>query len=212
MFIQEAPETINQLSSSCERLTTAFHFNGELQQVVFHLLPVNACCARTTGPSSVPIREEALLSSRSLPNNSDVFASFKDSVGGLLPGDCKVTGKRATNTLLPPARSAKPAQPIGARVWCLAAPNVPPHPPTKKPAHRHVRCARPTHLVNTAVSKNTNPSLRIRENITRNRCRFPGLNMSDVLPYSNSLWTSSLVYHDIILQGRINTLPIENRS
>ena len=58
MLIQEAPETINELSSSCERLTTVFHRKGELQQVVFHLTPATACCARTTGRSSVPIREE----------------------------------------------------------------------------------------------------------------------------------------------------------
>ena len=58
MLIQEAPKTSNEPSSSCERPTTVFHRKGGLQQVVFHLIPANACCARTTGRSSVPIREE----------------------------------------------------------------------------------------------------------------------------------------------------------
>ena len=52
------PKKINKLSSSCERLTTVFHRKGELQPVVFHLIPANACCARTTGRSSVPVREK----------------------------------------------------------------------------------------------------------------------------------------------------------
>ena len=55
---QKAPKTINQVSSRRERLTAVFHRMSNLQQGVFHLIPANACCTHTTGPSSVPSREE----------------------------------------------------------------------------------------------------------------------------------------------------------